>query len=250
MTSLKKTYNPQPYTHEQLQAVLPTWITHVDVVDCIQSTNTALKESNPPHPVCLVAFHQTQGRGTFDRQFYCAPYQGLYVSFTLTKTPSFPVSLIIAAAITRALKSFGFNPHIKWVNDILISGKKVGGILCESYSHGTIIGFGLNVSVSEFPDELKESAGSLHQFSESLPSHLELIQAIFEHFTILMHHPQLTQTWVNHHLLYISKEVRIKQYDKITEGMCYGVNEEGHLLIKQKQHFTTFNTTLESMTLI
>lgn len=250
MTSFKTTSNPQPYTREQLQAVLPAWIRHVSVVESTQSTNTDLKALNPMHSKCLVAFHQTQGRGTFDRQFYCAPYQGLYVSFSLTQATSFPVSLIIAAAITRALKSFGFHPSIKWVNDILVSGKKVGGILCEAYPHGTIIGFGLNVSVSEFPDELKESAGSLHHFSESLPTHLELIQAIFEHFTILMNHPKLTQSWVNEHLLYMNQEVQVHHQNQVSEGLCLGVNEDGHLQIKQKNTIKTYNTTLESMTLI
>ena len=75
MTSSHQRLNQQHYTPEQLKAVLPSWISDVNVVEHIESTNTALKQMCPRNTTCLVAFHQTQGRGTLDRSFYCAPYQ-------------------------------------------------------------------------------------------------------------------------------------------------------------------------------
>lgn len=250
MTSFHQPYNPQHYTREQLQAIVPSWIHHVDVVDSIDSTNSALKALAPPHPHLLVAFHQTQGRGTQDREFYCAPYQGLYVSFAYTTSCDFPLSLTMAAAITRALKNFNVNPTIKWVNDILIDDKKIGGILCETYAHGTIIGFGINVSVESFPETLKDSAGSLHHFSDVVPTHLELIEAILNQFTILVQHPRLTQTWINQSLRYYQQSVKIMHLDTTYEGNNQGINEHGQLMIQTKTDVQLFHTTLKAMTLL
>ena len=250
MTSYQQPLNPQHYTREHLQAIVPSWIQQVDVMECIDSTNSALKQAAPSHPHLLVAFHQNQGRGTQDRQFYCAPYQGLYVSFSYTQKCNFPLSLTMAAAITRALKNFHFDPTIKWVNDILIHDKKIGGILCETYAYGTIIGFGLNVSVENFPDHLKESAGSLHQFSEVLPTHLELIEEILKQFSILVQHPRLTQTWINQSLRFYQQSVKIIHFDNIIEGINQGINEQGQLMIQTKTGCQLFHSTVNTMTLL
>lgn len=238
------------YTRDQVRAILPAWIHDVEVVESIASTNTTLKLRNPPHSSCLIAFHQTQGRGTQARQFYCEPYQGLYVSFTLTDLPSFPPSLTIAAAIIRALHDLGYNTSLKWVNDIMIEGKKVGGILCETYPHGMVIGFGLNVSVQHFPLELANTAGSLHQFKDHIESHLVLIKTIFDHFSIFIKHPKLTHMWINAHLCYRHQTVHITYNNRIIEGVSCGINEDGHLEILHNYTTITLNTTVESMTLL
>ena len=51
--------------------------------------------------------------------------------------------------------------EIKWPNDIIIGGRKVAGILAELEGERVILGIGLNLNISRFPDELKDKATSL-----------------------------------------------------------------------------------------
>lgn len=109
------------------------------------------------------AHRQTHGRGRFDRiwesndDFTCSI---LFKKAPLTHTIMAPL------AVAYALEALGYEPQIKWPNDILYQGKKCGGILVESLFDGNshvfdIVGIGLNLT-SNFQDELKDKAISLH----------------------------------------------------------------------------------------
>jgi len=56
------------------------------------------------------------------------------------------------------------SPSVKWVNDIMLDGKKIGGILAESAGSYVILGVGINLCAgkADFPDEIRETAGSLY----------------------------------------------------------------------------------------
>ena len=60
-------------------------------------------------------------------------------------------------------KTTGQKPGIKWVNDVLVNGKKICGILTEAIPRAVIVGIGVNINLSEdvFPAGLRESAGSI-----------------------------------------------------------------------------------------
>jgi BirA family transcriptional regulator, biotin operon repressor / biotin---[acetyl-CoA-carboxylase] ligase len=249
MTSLKKTYTQPSFDLNELKSISPPWIHKVDLFNVIESTNTYLKKLSPGEPTLVVAHHQSAGRGTHERLFYCAPNQGLYVSFSVHEKLEYPISLVIGASILNALLDFGFRPHIKWVNDILIQNKKVGGVLCESFPNGIIVGFGLNHSVTSFPNELQDIAGSLHEFSDEDIDPLALCASILNHFTIHMKHPRLVQHRINQHLLHHLKKVNITHHNKTFVGILEGVNEDGHLVLNTRQGNIIFNTTVESIEL-
>jgi BirA family biotin operon repressor/biotin-[acetyl-CoA-carboxylase] ligase len=72
----------------------------------------------------------------------------------------------IAVAVCRAVVEKGFSVGIKWVNDLLLGGKKICGILTEAVSLGDqtlayVVGIGINVGQGEFPPEIRNIAGSL-----------------------------------------------------------------------------------------
>ena len=152
----------------------------------VDSTNTyakkLLKEGQGP-PFLITAESQTAGRGRLGKSFY-SPEGGLYMSLTLKYGGSEDqTTLAAAAAVCRVLeKHCNVRPRIKPVNDLLVDGKKVCGILCEAVcgQNGeidtVIIGVGVNTWDKNYsiPDDLKSIAGTV----ESTLANTELANKI------------------------------------------------------------------------
>ena len=116
----------------------------------------------------FIARRQSRGRGTKGRSFFSA--DGLYMSVILPRDIKIPLfTAFVSVCVVRAIKRVcGADCLIKWVNDIIIEGKKICGILCESlYIDGTdqppyvIAGIGINTNTTAFPAELESIATSL-----------------------------------------------------------------------------------------
>ncbi len=125
-------------------------------------------------PCLIVTNGQTGGRGRRGKSFYSPPHVGLYFSLAFSWDREEPPSLLTtmaAVAICRVLeRELGVRADIKWVNDIFIDGKKVGGILTEAIAQrdlsdkkAIVIGVGLNLERPEqgYPAELREKVGAL-----------------------------------------------------------------------------------------
>ena len=132
-----------------------------------------LARRGAPHGRLILAETQTAGRGRWQRE-WSSLRGGLYLTAILRpadgEQPSvslFPVSASLAA--TEAIReASGVEAKIRWPNDLLVDGRKVGGILCESSFSGQrldflVAGFGINVNqaLEDFPDELTKVATSL-----------------------------------------------------------------------------------------
>lgn len=128
-----------------------------------ESTNTYLKNlaASAPGGLAVIARRQSGGRGRVGRSF-ASPEGGLYLSilYRLEADPG-AFTACAALAVRRAVKSAcGLDADIKWVNDLLLGGKKVCGILAEMHAGALIVGVGLNVNTTAFPEDLP-NAGSL-----------------------------------------------------------------------------------------
>ena len=134
----------------------------------VDSTNTQVRRlvgEGAATPLLVVANEQTAGRGRQGKSFYSPADTGIYMSLALDKraVPCDTVTLTAAAgvAVCRAIESLtDIKPEIKWVNDVLVDGKKVSGILCEAADNYYIVGIGVNISTELFPADI-ENAGSL-----------------------------------------------------------------------------------------
>lgn len=148
----------------------------VKYFDTIDSTNTEAKRAIQEGLIgdgLFVAHNQTEGRGRLGKSFF-SPTGGLYMSIVIHPDISLSDATLItpaaAVAVVKAIeKATKKHPLIKWVNDLFIDGKKVCGILTEAVSDfekGTvdtiIIGIGINVDKVDFPEELRDIAGSLN----------------------------------------------------------------------------------------
>ncbi|MBO5868080.1 MAG: biotin--[acetyl-CoA-carboxylase] ligase [Oscillospiraceae bacterium] len=142
------------------------------------STNTEAKklaQNGAAEGTVLIADAQTGGRGRMGRSFHSAPGVGVYLSVILrpecTPDKLMHLTCAVAVAMCKALEfATGYRPGIKWINDLIAQGKKLGGILTElSLNPATglvdfaIVGIGINCNqdISAFPEELQQIATSL-----------------------------------------------------------------------------------------
>ena len=139
--------------------------------DTIDSTNTQAKQlaqEGAPHGTVVIAGRQTAGRGRMGRQFASPAGSGAYLSVVLRPqcAPASLMHLTCAAgvAVCDALEQLsGKRPGIKWINDLILDGKKLGGILTElSIDSKTgsvayaIVGIGINCTA--VPDAVADMA--------------------------------------------------------------------------------------------
>ncbi|CAN5516288.1 biotin--[acetyl-CoA-carboxylase] ligase [soil metagenome] len=132
----------------------------------IGSTNTraaALAAQGCGEGVIVIARQQTAGRGRLGRAWISPPDGG--ISFSVVLRPKIELSrlplitLATGVAVAQAIEaSVGVRPGLKWVNDLTLSGRKLGGILAEMPGQALIIGIGINVRLKaeELPDDLKD----------------------------------------------------------------------------------------------
>lgn len=139
------------------------------------STNDRAKEladAGAEHGEVVVAEAQTAGRGRRGRSWASPPRKNLYFSVVLR--PDLPplrapeLTLVASVALCDALRQAGVAAGIKWPNDLLVSGRKIGGVLTELAAepdrvHWVVIGAGVNVNArpTDFPEELRAEATSI-----------------------------------------------------------------------------------------
>lgn len=154
----------------------PLWRTApVDRRESVTSTNAVIKalsaERELAEGYALVAYHQTQGRGRLGRSF-SSPEGGVYLSMLLYPGENLSRAATLtpcaAVAVCRALERVcGVTPGIKWPNDLLLNGRKLCGILTESFPararQAVVIGIGINVNTptSAFDRDVQNIAVSL-----------------------------------------------------------------------------------------
>ena len=144
----------------------------------LASTNATaftLVNAGATHGTAVLAEAQTAGKGRLGRHWSSPPHLNIYCSLILNN-PNVArhvswIPLVAGLALAEAIqRSCGIEISLKWPNDLLCIDKKIGGILCESSSHGSqvstcVVGFGVNVNCREtdFPEELRSLATSCYE---------------------------------------------------------------------------------------
>ncbi|MFQ6674693.1 MAG: biotin--[acetyl-CoA-carboxylase] ligase [Fidelibacterota bacterium] len=162
----------------------------IDYYVRLESTNTEaveLMEAGAKEGTLVVTDNQTAGRGRHDQSWFSGPGKGL--AFSVILRPGIGgrsaglISLMGALAVADAVEKFQLAPQVKWPNDILLSGKKCGGVLVETKFKGDImstavmgIGINVNETEAEFPEELRPTTTSILMAKES-PAQRELALA-------------------------------------------------------------------------
>lgn len=217
------------------------------------STNTWLRKipsSELVHGTVVLADCQEKGRGQYERKWESEPYKNL--TFTLAFRPKSSdrlnlLTLSVALSITKTLGHYTSNPiNIKWPNDIMVNGKKIGGLLTECTFNGSrpdrvLIGLGLNIAQRSFSDDVEKSATSFMKMTNANVSREGLLNEILLGIENEYHHwhkkdesliREISQKligygeWVE---VSIDGEIQDQKYK------CIGVNSNGELMMLNEQ---------------
>ena len=171
-----------PLNVDSIRSTLATRVLghRIELFEQLSSTNleaTTLGQAGVEHGTVVIADRQTAGRGRLARTWFSPGGANVYCSLVLrADIPTNRLSewlswlpLITALAAAEAIESIVSAPvSLKWPNDLLMAGRKVGGILCKNLQVSPsgpfqVIGVGINVNMNpdDFPAELRESATSL-----------------------------------------------------------------------------------------
>ena len=115
----------------------------IHILETVSSTNHWLSEYSGNIGDILVSRNQTAGRGRLGN-FWESSLGGLYFSFTSNNHKLLP--LIVGTSVAITMQNFVKKISLKWPNDIIFHGKKLGGILCENLGHYSVSGVGLNIT--------------------------------------------------------------------------------------------------------
>jgi BirA family transcriptional regulator, biotin operon repressor / biotin---[acetyl-CoA-carboxylase] ligase len=220
------------------------------MLDVLESTSRTLRElaqEGEPEGTVVVAEEQRAGRGRLGRG-WASPKGGLWFS-VLLRPPAAPaeapvLSLMAGAAVADALrKGLGLEARLKWPNDVLVSGKKLCGILAESRSDArleyVILGIGINANflVSALPEELRRSAVTVREVLRHPVDRMALLRDILRELdggyrafragdtaSIIARWKELSET--------LGRTVRVETATGFVEGVAGDVDARGALVVR------------------
>jgi BirA family biotin operon repressor/biotin-[acetyl-CoA-carboxylase] ligase len=194
------------------------------------STNERARElaaAGAPHGTLVTADEQQAGRGRQGRTWSAPPGSAVLMS-VLLRSLSETLPLAAAVAVSEALP---VETQIKWPNDLWIDGRKVAGILVEARPQEgwAVLGIGLNVTTTEFPAELAETATSLALAGHPTPPEDVLAAVIAALNAWLPRQPEeVLAAWRPRDAL-LGRTVRWENGSK--EGVASGIDETGALIV-------------------
>lgn len=234
--------------HDALRAAMDAlpWGSELHLLGSVDSTNNRAKllaRQGAPHGTAVLAEEQTAGRGRLGRSFTSPKGLGLYATFLLR--PGLPpeqllhVTAMAAVAACRAVEATGWpSPRIKWTNDLLLGGKKLGGVLAEFSSGALILGVGINVhhSPEDFPPDLAGLAASLRSESGGSPSRtdlaIRLMEEIFRLSEGILSQKSAYLRQYEDLCLTIGRDILLHRNGERIPARCTGLDENGSLLVR------------------
>jgi len=218
-----------------------------DLLASCDSTNAVLlarAEAGAPSGSVVIAEAQTAGRGRRGRAWLSAPGDSLTFSLlwrfspgTLPAGLSLAVGLAVACGVER-LGAGGTAIRLKWPNDVLLDGRKLGGILIEllpGAPHAAVIGIGLNLRLpAAMPAELRAQAAALETPVDPnvlLAALLVELRAALESFAVAGF-AGLRAAWTAHHAFENAPVRLLTDFAPPRAGICRGVDVDGALLLE------------------
>ncbi len=191
----------------------------------VTSTNEVAKQFLEDGAV-IVADTQTRGRGRHTRTWH-SPEGGLWCSLVIKHAPAPVLNLAAALAVSKALEYYGLKTQLKWPNDVHINQEKISGILSETEGDFMIIGVGVNLNNSDFPEDI--SGTSYITETGKRIDRMEFLRRFVEIFEGLIRTDFLDE--YRKYSSTIGSEVTVKNGGEIT-GSAEDVDEQGRLILK------------------
>ena len=204
------------------------------------------KEGASEGTLALAEF-QSAGRGRLGRSWEVP--EGTSVMMSILLRPKFEpqyaptLTLVMGMAVAKAVKNLGFDVSIKWPNDVVVSHKKICGILTEMGVRDgkidyAVIGVGINVNIREFPEEMADKATSLYlesgrEFDRSqIPGLvMEAFEKYYEKFAATCDLSGLKEEYESI-LANYNQPVRVLAKEPY-EGVARGITDGGEMLVEK-----------------
>ena len=209
--------------------------------------------------ILIKSDQQLQGEGARG-DTWISPPGNIYGTFIFlwpkAKKSLFPfISMVGSLAIVDIFKKFGIIAHIKWVNDIMVQGKKIGGMLGENYGDlkefpFMIGGFGIGLNLNtqkHVLDKIDQPSTSFFDITNKKidPNTFwkEIIQKIPYYFSLLLEngfcyfHPL-----INENLFCLHEEVIFLTHGKKIKGILKEIDHKGGLILREKNQEHVFYT--------
>lgn len=219
--------------------------------DSLPSTNTeAARQAalGAPEGLCVVAREQTAGRGRQQRAWVSPRDAGLYFSVVLRPRLDARVwpliTLAAALAVCDALReACALETDIKWPNDLMAGGRKLCGILAETFEsargRAVVVGIGVNLSNRALPTEILETATSVEEQTGSAPDGERLLasltRALARRYEILHDgggEASTVREWESRSTFAHNRRVRVALADETFEGATRGLEPDGALRVE------------------
>ena len=223
------------------------------VASCGSTNSVLLQQPLPASPVLLVTDEQTAGRGRRGRRWHSAPGAG--IAFSLARRIRRPtrelagLSLVAGVAVTRALRALGLvQAELKWPNDLVAGGGKLGGILVETRAAGretlAVFGIGINCrGAAGLAQRLHRPVASLDQFI--VPQEENIIADIVRSLMAAIDafeaggFETARQAWESMHA-HAGQRLKIRLADgRSVTGIAAGLAEDGALSLRTRAGMRT-----------
>lgn len=218
---------------------------HFDIIDSTNKEARRYARSGGDAPALFVANGQSEGRGRLGRSFYSPVGTGLYMTLLMDVTADRAESItrltsLAAVAVTDALREVtNISSRIKWVNDIYIDGKKVCGILAESFFEAdrryVALGVGINLDTSVFPADISDIAGNIGvRATDSLKARLSeaVAKRILRLYALAEGGDLSYMVAYRERSAVLGRRVTFSQNGESREGVAVSVNDDGGLEVR------------------
>lgn len=226
------------------------WANTIQYFPCIDSTNTYLQklaEQGAPQGTVVIADSQSAGKGRLGRSFHSPAGDGIYLS-VLLRPDCRPEQIMhltcaVAVAVCRAVeKCVGFRPQVKWVNDIICQGKKLGGILTALSTQPesgrirwVVVGIGINCKEQSFPPEIANIATSLedvcgHAIDRRLLAAELIVQLEQMNRELIVGQHEYMDAY-RQNCVVLDKDVRLIRGEECQNARVLDITDEGALLV-------------------
>ncbi len=215
------------------------------------STNTLAQRyaiKGAPDGTVIVAGKQTAGRGRLGRTWISPPKVGIYMSVILrpdiTPAQAPGLSLVAALAVAEAIREYPqLTATIKWPNDVLISGRKVAGVLTELSAEldhvlFVIVGIGINANhqKQDFPDTLADKATSLRIACGDVVDRSAVVRNVLHHLEkrylqFVKHGLKDQIKAIKDASSILSHTINFQQDGKTAHGTAVDIDTDGALIV-------------------
>lgn len=201
-----------------------------------------LAQDGAAHGTLVVADEQTAGRGRRGRGWISPAGDGIFMSL-IVRPDAHPsqvakLSLLTALAVAEAIsEETGLDARIKWPNDIVISGRKVCGLLLEMTAdeqcvYDVVAGVGINVHQTAFDEEIAHTASSLDLLGGRVFSRPALVRAFLRAFerAMAMDDMEMMGAYCARSAT-LGSRVQVIALDGTYTGTAEGITDSGSLLV-------------------